>query len=220
MKRKMISQTIVILAVLLTFGCTQNKQEKGAEIAKIEVNKLLANAKSYEPVETEVDSAFTSVYTDEEIVTAAYELVDLYEKYEEVQEKYNDAKSNAALWEGSYMSAYAKEEHKQAKEKMNKYASQLSEIEDDIISQNKIIRERAEGIEENRFYGWNIYHRFRYANGLRLCDLLIIVDENMENVISRFVLKDYCPLPFSTETDHTFDKLKQIIDKAINMNEQ
>ena len=219
MKRSMISQTIVIL-VLLTFGCTQNKQEKGAEIAKKEVNKLLTNAKSYEPVETEVNSAFTSVYTDKEIVTAAYELVDLYEEYEEVQEKYNDAKSSATLWEGSYMSAYAKEEHKQAKEKMNKYVFQSSEIEDDIISQNKIIRERAKGIEEDMFYGWNIYHRFKYANEPRLCDLLIIVDENMENVISRFVLKDYCSLPFPTETDYTFDKLKQIIYKAINMTEQ
>lgn len=193
-------------------GCTQNRQKKGAEIAQTEMRKIVRNAESYEPVETKVDSAFTSVYTDEVIVQAAYELIDLNEKKEEIQQEYNRAKSSVAIWQGSW-DAFSKEQYRQANEEMQEHASQLNDIENEIEIQNNIINERAKDFEENKFYGWHIYHRFRCANGLginQISDALIIVDEDMESVIYFFIIDD--------EDNYSFDKLKKIINKSIDKN--
>jgi hypothetical protein len=52
----------------MLFSCSPSREEKAAEIAKSEMIKILYNAGSYEPIETQIDSAFTSIYTDLAIV--------------------------------------------------------------------------------------------------------------------------------------------------------
>lgn len=71
------------------------------------------------------------------------------------------------------------------------------------------VRDRAKTIEEGRFCGWNIYHRFRCTNGLgmqRVCDVLIIVDERMEYVRGFFMLDDDC--------EYNFDRVRKVIERV------
>ena len=84
---------VLIISPLL-FSCTQTKEEKAAEIAKSEMIKILYNVDSYEPIETQVDSAYTSVYTDFDVVRAAHDLIELNadEKKEGLQWQYKHAK--------------------------------------------------------------------------------------------------------------------------------
>ncbi len=203
--------TLILSLFPMLFSCSPSRKEKAAEIAKSEMIKILYNAGSYEPIETQIDSAFTSIYTDLDIVRAAHELIELNagENKEWLQQQYNFAKSSAALW-SQLQDAYSKEQYRQAREEMSNYASKLKEIEEEINTKTKTIRERADAIVENQFYGWNIYHRFRCANGYgikKISDILFVVDEDMKIVKGCFSL--------DKDDDYNLVKLKKTIDKAI-----
>ena len=91
-----------------------------------------------------------------------------------------------------------------------KRKNQLKELDEEVKTKINEIRDSAKAVIEHQFCGWNIYHRFRCANGLgvqQISDILIIVDENLEMVKGRFMLDD--------NDDYSLDKLKKTIDKAI-----
>ena len=163
-------QTVLILCILpFLFGCMQTREQRGAEIAKSEMLKRLYYADSYEPIETRIDSAYTSVYTDLSVIRAAHDLIDLNaeEKKELLQRQYNYAKTSAARWsDNRRWSSFAREKYRQAKEEMDDCANQLKELDEEIKVKMNYIREHANAIIEHQFCGWNIYHRFRCANGL------------------------------------------------------
>lgn len=207
---KKLAITFVFLPLL--FSCSPSRKEKAAEIAKSEMIKILYNVDSYEPIETQIDSAYTSIYTDFDVVRAAHDLIELNadEKKEGLQWQYKHAKSSAAIWSDSW-DAYSREQYRQAKEEMDDYAKQIKELDEEVKTKMNEIRDYAKAVSEHHFCGWNIYHRFRCANGLgiqQISDILIIVDENMEIVKGRFMLDD--------NDDYSLDKLKKTIDKAID----
>ncbi|BBL02418.1 hypothetical protein A3BBH6_26540 [Alistipes onderdonkii subsp. vulgaris] len=202
---------VILVFLPLLFSCSPSREEKAAEIARSEMIKILYNVDSYEPIETQIDSAFTSVYTDFEVVRTAHDLIELNadEKKEGLQWQYKHAKSSAAIWSDSW-DAYSREQYRQAKEEMDDYANQLKELDDEVKTKMNEIRDYAKAVIEHQFCGWNIYHRFRCANGLgvqQISDILIIADENMEIVKGRFILDE--------DDDYSLDKLKKTIDKAI-----
>ncbi len=125
-----MKQIFLILSIVpFLFGCVQTREQRGAEIAKSEMMKRLYDADSYEPIETHIDSAYTSIYTDLAVIRAAHDLIELNaeeEKKERLQRQYNSAKSSAAMWSDAIgWSSYAREEYRQAKEEMEDYANQL-----------------------------------------------------------------------------------------------
>ena len=57
-----MKQIFLILSIVpFLFGCVQTREQRGAEIAKSEMMKRLYDADSYEPIETQIDSAYTSI---------------------------------------------------------------------------------------------------------------------------------------------------------------
>ncbi len=161
----MKKNTLFLVSFPLLFGCLPSREEKAVAIAKSELFKILSHADSYEPVETRIDSAYTSVYTDLDVVRAVNDLIELYAEEEKLRRQYNSAKSSAALWSDSW-GAYSKEQYRQAKEEMDDYAEKLEELAKEVDMRSRSVRDRAKTIEEGRFCGWNIYHRFRCTNGL------------------------------------------------------
>ena len=53
----------LLVAIIALVGC-KSKEEKAAEMIKKELFKTLYDFDSYQPIETKVDSAFYSAYTD------------------------------------------------------------------------------------------------------------------------------------------------------------
>lgn len=213
---------IVSLLALLS-GCTPSKEEKAERIVKTEMDKILFDFDQYEPIQTRIDSAFTSIYTDMDVVKAAQDYIRMnkeaeYNK-EMIQRKYDLASSSASL-SRNMNSEYSREKYRQAKKEMDTYARQLKEIDEDIESQLETVREKAEAVVENQFCGWNIFHRYRHTSSRislthdygtpQIRDVLIIVDENMEHVKGRFILDN--------DDNYSFGKLKKIIDKSIGNN--
>lgn len=199
----------LLLLSLIVVGCGQSREEKAALFAENEVKKILNDASSYEAVETRLDSAFTSIYTDYEACAAAYKISELRSKQEALQDEYDREKSSAAIWSNSW-DAYSKEQHRQAKKEMEEIGNRLKKVNDEIEENKMIIKNRYKSLDENKFCGWAIYHRFRCANGLgikSLADILLVTDENFETLQIRMLLDDTDP--------QGFEQIKQTIDGII-----
>ena len=73
-----MKQIFLILSIIpFLFGCVQTREQRGAKIAKSEMMKRLYDADSYEPIETQIDSAYTSIYTDLDVIRATHDLIEL-----------------------------------------------------------------------------------------------------------------------------------------------
>lgn len=102
------------------------------------------------------------------------------------------------------------------------YATEIAELYDDsnifnirnthtkIEAIESKIRERASEIEEDRFFGWEIRHRFRAEdnNGrVDIVDILYICDKQFKECYSSVIL--------NRDDTRSYDILKEIIDNAI-----
>ena len=207
--KKNVFVVFVIIVVSLS-GCIQSRKDKAESFAKEMVPKVLNDASSYEPVDTKVDSAFESIYIDGDAVEAAYKLIDLNSKKENLLDEYNQSRSSAEMYVNPYMTNFDREEIHQEKEYQNKLSKQLEKVNSEIKEQKNIIYERNKKIKKEKFCGWAISHRFRCAsnNGIKsLHFLLIVADEKIENT--------KCILNMDENDADSYEKVQETIDDVI-----
>ena len=108
---------IVVSATMLLSGC-KSKEEKANELIKDDMFKVLYDFASYEPIETNIDSAFTSVYTDSIITRHAYFIKIAIEKADEYLDEMKDARKTMEIWSDGY-SSYSNSRYYEAKNKFN-----------------------------------------------------------------------------------------------------
>lgn len=202
---------IFCLLLLLLGGCTPSREKRSEVLVRETMNKIVRNIDSYEPVATKIDSAYTSVYTDMNVIRAVYDLIEFNEEDERewLRVKYNSAKSSAAIWR-DMGSVYSKERYRQAQEEINECAAKIEEFNNEETAKIDAIRACAKNVVEGQFCGWNIYHKFRCANGLgikNIADVLIIADEDIETVQNCFVLDD--------DDEYSLGNIKKIVDKVL-----
>jgi hypothetical protein len=196
---------------MLFISCGQSREKKAEAIVKKVITPMLTNASSYEPIETKVDSAFENIYIDPDAVRAAYELLDLESKKEDLTDKLDLEKSSAAMNSNPYyMSEYEKESIRQANEKIDKLSKQLEKISAKENVQQKIIRDRNSKIKKSKFIGWIITQRFNSANGYGVKsaeNIAILVDEKMEKSLMIYNLDN--------NAKDGMENIKDIIDDVL-----
>ena len=106
---------IDVSATMLLSGC-KSKEEKANELIKDDMFKVLYDFASYEPIETNIDSAFTSVYTDSIITRHAYFIKIAIEKADEYLDEMKDARKTMEIWSDGY-SSYSNSRYYEAKTK-------------------------------------------------------------------------------------------------------
>lgn len=200
---------LILIVVPLLVACG-GREKRAEKIAEETVVKTLYYPDTYEPVETVVDSAFVSIYTNQEALAAAYEIIDLKQEREHLQMDYSSALSSVSLWKDSWGS-YSREQYRQAKEELADAERKLKDCEADLKKQKTIIRTCYEAINEGEFFGWGIAHRFRAENGngnKLIGDVLILTDKDMENVVNVFTSDEF--------DDHNINKLQDVIDEVLD----
>ena len=193
--------------------CWWLREKRAEKIAKETVVKSLYYPDTYEPVETVVDSAYVSIYTNTDALDAAYKIIDLKQELENLQWDYEQALSDVSLYgDFSYdRSTYRKEKYRQAKGELADAEKKLKNCEADLKKQENIIRTCYETINEGEFCGWGITHRFRAENGngnKLIGDVLILTDKDMENVVNVFTSDEF--------DDHNINKLQDVIDEVLD----
>lgn len=173
----------IILSAFLLTGC-KSREEKVAELIKQEMFKTLYDFESYEPVETKIDSAFTSIYTDSVIKSYAYIACSLLDDVQEELDKVKDAQRTAEIWRDSY-SSYGRSKYEKAYNKMREHL-------DDVKSKMSIVNSYTDSIRnasvdfKSEFCGWRVKHRFRCktkGGNFDLGDYVYIFNKEVTKII-------------------------------------
>ena len=117
---------IIIMAlagIFILTGC-KSKEEKALEAIKDEMFKTLYDFESYQPVETKIDSAFLSIYTDSTILKHGYVSSAILDEVNTTLEEVKDGNRTAKIWSDSY-SSYGREQYNEAREKTEKGLKKL-----------------------------------------------------------------------------------------------
>ena len=80
----------LMIFALIMAGC-KSREEKVAEVIKQEMFKTLYDFESYEPIETKIDSAFTSIYTDTLALLYANEVSEMFNELDDAKMEYENA---------------------------------------------------------------------------------------------------------------------------------
>lgn len=175
---------IAIIIPILT-GC-KSKEEKAAEIIKKEMFKTLYDFESYQPIETTVDSAFYSPYTDSTILSHGYIINELLSEANKNLEKIKEAQSSMEIWSDSY-SSYGLTKYYDAKEKMSLALEKANLYIKVIDTEGDSIRMLSKDIKPT-FYGWKITHKFRCktkGGNSTIGNYIYIFDKNIEHIIHK-----------------------------------
>ncbi len=194
---------ILFILLLLALVSCQSKEEKADKLIKEEMYKTLYDFSSYEPIETIVDSAFTSIYQDTLILGYARLMDDYLEKASEYIEKTEASQSALEIGGGRYSGL---SNYKKAMEEFNLNLDMAEENMNSYLEIQKLTKERAENFQ--RFFcGWQAKHKFRYKTKEGRFDLsnrLYVFDPDLKKITYQ-----------ENTDDQEQIKLKEIIDEAL-----
>lgn len=191
------------IIVFMVSSC-KSKEEKANELIKAELFKTLYDFSSYEPIETIIDSAFTSIYTDSTILTHAYIIKGCIDRLDNYISEINSTRSSMDIWGDSY-SSYSTRRYNDAKEK---FETTLEKANTDVKKMNEsmlLIKGKIEKFEPS-YIGFQAKHKFRCKSkggNFTIGNYLYIIDDKFDKIISVIDLDD----------DEN-EEMKKIIDEA------
>jgi hypothetical protein len=169
--------------VLVMTGC-KSREEKAAELIKQEMFKTLYDFESYEPIETKIDSAFTSIYTDTLALLYANEVSSMFNELDDAKTEYESAKSAMEIWSDSY-SSLGVYKFNEAKKKVNDYIEKIDDALKKTENIYESIKKRNNEIGRS-FIGWEATHKFRCktkGGNFDLGNYLYIFDKKIETIL-------------------------------------
>jgi hypothetical protein len=181
----------LLVAIIALVGC-KSKEEKAAEMIKKELFKTLYDFDSYQPIETKVDSAFYSAYTDSMVLKHGYMLNQLIKEINKAVEEVKDAREIMDIWGIDTYSSYGRskyyEARDKAKEALNKgnIYSKMMDLESDTI------RLLSRNIKHD-FCGWKATHKFRCktkGGNPSIGNYIYFFDKNMKHIIFNEDIED------------------------------
>lgn len=166
-------------------GCKSNEQ-RANELIKDYMFKHLHDFSSYEPVETQVDTAYNIPINNAQVFQLAKDAVEHKEKADEYQGEAEYANRKKNIWSDSY-SSYGRQQYKEAfeeqKEQTKNYTAEMLAVANDLTEMYQIIS----GLNQDEVLGWSVVHSFRCKNrggNTSLSEYLFIVDKKFETILS------------------------------------
>jgi len=199
--KKLLLLTLMIAALV---SCGKSPEEKAQALIGDAVKKSLYIPESYDPVETEIDSAFAP-RTTQEYVENALEMCKAYKELKECESEVKSAKSSLNIYSDSYARTYM----------ANEYRDHKSEYEAALSKKSKTEKRLNDAIEELRkmegqkptFIGYSAIHRYRAeTNGGQTAfgTIQFLLDKDMGKIVAIFDLDSY---EFK-EMQETLDEMK------------
>lgn len=186
---------VISILVIIIAGCQSREkkdislEENALKTIKEYMYKNLDDFKSYEPIETEIDS-LTAKYGDTLVVKTALQLklmdglIDCFEK------DYKNAKEIFIIWDDPQMykySSYAYNKRKKAYEDMTNAAigrEVTINVRNDLLDTLLILEKN----HKDELYGWRVNHRYRCntSEGTpSIIDCVFFMDKNCRKIICR-----------------------------------
>ena len=156
-------ERILLGALLITLfvSCGKSPEEKANALIEDDIKKVLYHPETYDPAETQNDSAFTP-FDDPAFYEKTVQLCKLGMSIDECDRKMKNAKSSMSIWSGPYQSAFGRNEYQEAKNEYDENDRNKKSIEAKV---KKLATELKTMLEnEQQFIGFRARHRYRANN--------------------------------------------------------
>ena len=156
-------ERILLGALLITLfvSCGKSPEEKANALIEDDIKKVLYHPETYDPAETQIDSAFTP-FDDPVFYEKTVQLCKLGMSIDECDRKMKNAKSSMSIWSGPYQSAFGRNEYQEAKNEYDENERNKKSIEAKV---KKLATELKTMLEnEQQFIGFRARHRYRANN--------------------------------------------------------
>ena len=178
--------SLLFLAIVILSSCSQSTEEKANSLIKDEMNKTLVKIKTYEPVETKIDSAYSPLDAPEFLKTLK-EIVNESQEAEGLSREVELAKTSMAIYGGPYPSELSRNEYRKHKEEYERYSAKLDELKNRLKKKGESLVPLFK--KEPSFIGYRVVHKFRYENEegqTTFGNMLFIIDKDLKSILASY----------------------------------
>lgn len=179
-----MKKLIFMLVAAAVFCSCKSREEKALELIKDDMFKTLYDFESYQPIETQLDSAYQSAYTDTTIMYFAKEAAEGMKKVRLELDKADEETNTMRIWRGLYTaSAQRNFEEASAKVKTHLFTADLFMAF--CKHKEDTIRTLSNAITPD-FYGWKVTHKFRCktkGGQSTIGNYVYIFDKNVKTIL-------------------------------------
>lgn len=181
--------SVLALLLVLLVSCSSN-EDKANRLIKKEMKKTLFIADSYEPVETQLDSAFAP-FDNPELFERMFDFFQYSEELEEVKLDIKHAKSSMSIWSESYSSLgesqFVKNEYEEARREYEQAVAREKTLTDIMMNKATKLKKMLESPSE--FIGYKAVHSYRAKNNagqVLLGKNIFFFDPEIEHVLAQY----------------------------------
>lgn len=207
---KRIIKLGIILAVCFSVGACKSKEDKALALIDKQMFSSLYDYESYQPIGTQIDSAFNVVEYNDEIIALGILISDDMAKLNDELKETKNAKRDMNIWSDSY-SSYGRSEYDEAKNKMKEHWENAKRYGQKVFLEMGMIREKATELD-GTFRGWKVTHKFRCktkGGNPTLGTYIYIVDKDVKKI-----------LYYEDTEDEDIISAKKFIREAIGLTEE
>lgn len=181
-------ERILLGALLITLfvSCGKSPEEKANALIEDDIKKVLYHPETYDPAETQIDSAFTP-FDDPVFYEKTVQLCKLGMSIDECDRKMKTAKSSMYIWSGPYQSAYERNEYQEAKNEYDENERNKKRIESKVKKLTTELKTMLEN--EQQFIGFKARHRYRANNNAGQTifgETKYLFDKSMSEIVASY----------------------------------
>lgn len=179
------------MLVALFVSCGKSLEEKANALIEDDIKKVLYHPGTYDPAETQVDSAFTP-FDDPVFYEKTLQLYKLGISIDAYDRMMKNAKSSMSIWSGPYQSAFGRNEYQEAKDKYDENAQNKKSVE---IKAKKLADELKSMLDkEQQFIGFKARHRYRANNNAGQTvfgEMKYLFDKDLSKIVASYDMDGY-----------------------------
>ena len=160
-----MNKLFLIVGMLFLLISCESREDKIQKAVSQELKGVVYDFERYEPVKTQIDSAFFSPYIDPEIKSLMMALAKPAKELETAKRDYNNALSSIAFWDCG--SAYSRQQRKEAISKRDAAKNKIKNIQTQLKSaiKNLYTQVHKDETKDNEFIGWFVTQRYKCKTG-------------------------------------------------------
>lgn len=180
-----MKKLIYIFTILMMVCSCASKEDKANKLIDGYMYKHLHDYKSYEPIETKLDTMWNSPIYDKECLEIAMDMAEHLEKQSEYDSEAEQDDRSMDIWSGGW-SATSRSEYDKAYKSwcQNKRASTIENIA--VLEDTKKLIQQMEGLDGKTQIGWVADHSFRsntLGGNSSLGSYTFFIDKDFKEII-------------------------------------
>lgn len=180
-----MKQKILLGAVVVTMlaSCNLSPETKANHLIKKAMKMSLYQADTYDPVSTQLDSAFTP-FDDPAFYDKALKIYRLGENIEKYKREMKSAQSTMSIYDYAYSSSYGRNEYREAKKEYDELAAKKTKAENKVKQYAAELKTEME--KKPQFIGFKATHSYRAKNNAGQTvfgEIVFLFDKDISQVV-------------------------------------